>query len=528
MSDQKAVQKLNFNSPWFIIFVFSILGVVAILNHSMWRDELNPWLIVRDSESWGDFIGNIRYEGHPVLWYFSLAILRNIADTPMIMQLFHLGLAINSVAIFWLYSPFDNKQKLLFTFGYLPFYEYFLISRNYAFGMLFIFAFCAAFESRKKTYLILSVLLGLMANSNAYALLISFALLLTLIVEFCFDIEHRNQYFNQNKKYDLWLSIAIIVFCYILAISIITPPADSYLHGGLSSGWSIKFDIAHLLKTIGKLFAGYFLIIPESKRWLDLIVCTLISLFIISLILLKLGKKPFATFFYIFGNLELLAFAYFKFSGSGPRHFGHFYLILLAALWLGSYDQESSFLTNKLRFYKNSAKFVQKWQHITLMAILYIQFFGGIYGFGRDLIIPFSASRETSQYIQKAQINNEFIVASRDANMAALSGYLNQKFYYPELGGMGSFTLFKKGRKDVDQDEILRQVSSILIQPKSPNRILLILHQKLKSNRNDLKIINIKNFERAWVDTERYYLYWVYKDSIKTAKISPPIQELRL
>ncbi|MEH1854281.1 MAG: hypothetical protein V7L11_22000 [Nostoc sp.] len=61
----KYTSRLSFHSPWFIILIFSSLGLIGILNHSMWRDELNPWLIVRDSESFGDLITNIHYEGHP-------------------------------------------------------------------------------------------------------------------------------------------------------------------------------------------------------------------------------------------------------------------------------------------------------------------------------------------------------------------------------------------------------------------------------------------------------------------------------
>ncbi len=143
------------------------------------------------------------------------------------------------------------------------------------------------------------------------------------------------------------------------------------------------------------------------------------------------------------------------------------------------------------------------------MIILYTQFLGGIYSFSRDLVIPFSASRETAQYIQKFGLDKEFIVASRDANMAPLSGYLNRKFYYPELQKIGSFTLFKKDRKDVEQAEILSQINSLLKNQDEQKKILLILNNQLKINRNDLKIVPIKDFQRNWVDSERYYLYWV-------------------
>jgi hypothetical protein len=510
---KKVIKKfsiLSFHSPWFIIIIFSALGLIGILNHSMWRDELNPWLIVRDSKSFGNLIANINYEGHPVLWYFSLAFLRQIADNPVVMQIFHWAITIVSVAIFCLYSPFNYKQKLLFAFGFFPFYEYLLISRNYAFSMLFIFTFCTIFSSRKTTYFYLAILLGLLANSSVHALFVSFSLSLTLLVEFCLDSEHRKQYFSQSQKYDLFLSIAIIVFSFILAIYIITPPPDSYLHGGLNNGWLIQLDIRHFLRSLGRLFGSFLLIIPSHKKWFDLIICAVISLVFVSLTLIKLCVKPFPLFFYTVGNCIILAFTYFRFLGA-PRHFGHFYLIFIAALWLESYYQESKILINKLSIRQNSLKLAHKWHNVAFMLILYFQFIGGVWSFSRDLIIPFSASHETVRYIQQYQLEKEFIVASRDANMAALSGYLNRKFYYPEVQQMGSFTIFKKGRQDVEQSEILRQVTSLFKSQEAKNKILLILNKKLNLNTNDLKIIPIKNFERAWVDSERYYLYWVYE-----------------
>lgn len=56
------------------------------------------------------------------------------------------------------------------------------------------------------------------------------------------------------------------------------------------------------------------------------------------------------------------------------------------------------------------------------MIILYVQFIGGIIGFSREALSfhftnPYSASRETANYIRENDLNNEFIVASEDATM---------------------------------------------------------------------------------------------------------------
>lgn len=78
-----------------------------------------------------------------------------------------------------------------------------------------------------------AILLGLMANTNVYPLLVSLALSSMLLLELVFNQEHRKTYFKQAKQYDLSLSIVILIVLYIIAIYIILPPGDSNNHGGL-------------------------------------------------------------------------------------------------------------------------------------------------------------------------------------------------------------------------------------------------------------------------------------------------------
>jgi hypothetical protein len=272
----------------------------------------------------------------------------------------------------------------------------------------------------------------------------------------------------------------------------------------------VEFDFPYLLKAIGKIFSGYTLIIPNSQRILDLTICAIIALFIITINLFKLWSKPLPLVFYLIAHLEIFAFTYFKYINSTYRHFGHYYFIMLAALWLASYYQESQIFTS-LNLLKNKPIILaQKWHYPLFMTILYIQLLGGIYGYPRDLIIPFSASKETANYLKKNGLESEFIVASRDVNMASISGYLNRKLYYPELKNMGGAFLFlKPGRNDVDHNEVLRQVQLLLEQRENLKQILLIFHQKLEITKPKLNIISLENFENSFTYDEKYYLYTV-------------------
>ena len=147
------------------------------------------------------------------------------------------------------------------------------------------------------------------------------------------------------------------------------------------------------------------------------------------------------------------------------------------------------------------------------MLVLYIQFFGGLYGFGHDIFIPYSASRQVANYLKDNQLADEFVVASRDINMASISGYLGQELYYPEREDFGSFTLFlKHKRQNLTHKQVLERTEKLLLENSDYNnkeRILLILHKELKTTHSNLKITAIKKFKYSWIDTERYYLYWV-------------------
>src|SRR5215469_18650132 len=57
---------------WIITTMFFLLGANLLLHHEMWRDEIQDWLLARDSNSVPRLFANLKYEGHPGLWYLLL------------------------------------------------------------------------------------------------------------------------------------------------------------------------------------------------------------------------------------------------------------------------------------------------------------------------------------------------------------------------------------------------------------------------------------------------------------------------
>ena len=146
-----------------------------VTRHAMWGDEIQAWLIVRDSHSFYELIQNTRYEGHPILWFLLLMGVKQISGSLFAMQFLHVSIATAAVYLFLRYSPFTRIQKILFILGYYSFYEYLIISRNYGIGVLLIFAYCVLMKDEKRNQLLIGAVLFLLAQTSIFGLIISIA-----------------------------------------------------------------------------------------------------------------------------------------------------------------------------------------------------------------------------------------------------------------------------------------------------------------------------------------------------------------
>ena len=471
----------------FLYFViFSALVAWGIFNHAMWRDELNGWLIARDTQSWAEFFNAVKYEGHPLLWYIALALLNKLSHDPILMKIFHLFLSVTSIYLFLKYAPFKKLERVLFIFGYLPIYEYSLISRNYMIGILFLLIFLVIYSSRKNDYGSQMLILAILANTNAYCLLISLALAIFVILE----SKQKQQAFKSLMLYLVGLAISLYT---------LLPPSDSRLQGGASQ-WFWHFDGYRLAQSITRIWNAYVMILVpgDGKIW-DVTGFSLLSLGLLAFTIKILYKKPYVLFFYIFASWEILLFTYLKFLGS-PRHYGMLYIILISSLWLAQ--------SGKRFDYKPI-----RYQRSFILAILIAQVLAGLVAYVRDLSLPFSASRETAHYIKEHKLENSTLVGSEDFAVSPISGYLGKKIYYPEIKGYGSYVLFNGNRKEVNDLEILQQIKN-LIKTKQDN-ILLILNHAMAPNttQKDIQIEPIEKFTNSLISNEQYYLY-----SIKNEK----------
>ncbi len=494
----------------FLPILFIIIGLFGAFNHALWRDEMQGWLVAWHSDNLIDLWKNNAPSGHPVLWSLLIYFSKNITGTPLSMQLMHWFLGSSAILIFWRFSPFNITNKALFTFGYFPFWEYFFISRHYVIAELIIFTFCSIYHLKGKTYIPFSICIGLLANTQALSWSLAFAIGMTLLFDWFLNPNQRKNY-QKNKNWILDLTTSIIISSTLLcfgAFSLLQVRDSVKLISSL-------IDIRHFLRVVGQIFGGYVLIIPNSSRFIDLFLCAIITFILLfSTITFIKFYRP-AIIYFFSGILFLFLFNYFLFLGDGSRHYGYYFLLIISSLWLALSNQEKQLTFSNLQtlFTKGNLLYFPR----LLTFCLTIHLVVGIHMVVNDFRVPYSSGKETAQYIQTKGWEDYPIFATRDVEVATVSGYLDREFYLPELNGFGSYAQWNN-RLILDRTKTLDEVEIYLDKFPKVNRLLLLL-----SNRSSIKnlepgesiyykkfkVIADSKFEKSFHDSEIFHLYWV-------------------
>ena len=142
---------------------------------------------------------------------------------------------------------------------------------------------------------------------------------------------------------------------------------------------SIDVSLKSILVALGRYLGGNILIVPNSSRWLDLSVSASVSiaLMIATILYIRCSRK--ALLFYCSSTFCLLCFNAAVYSGAGSRHFGVYFIIIMASVWLCRSDlslSSSSSVVDVKQPYLVESK---SGFSLFLSIILAIHFFAGIH-----------------------------------------------------------------------------------------------------------------------------------------------------
>jgi len=425
-----------------VSFLFLVVAGITSANHEMWRDELQSWLISRDSSSPLAIFHNIRYEGHPFLWFLLIWPFTRITDSPEVIQLVNVLFAAAAIFVIGAFAPVSRWARGAVAFGYFPLYEYGSIARNYAIGLLALVSFCAIFPHRRKKPLVAGVLLFLAANASLHACILAVAAVVVLALEL---LRYPPE---PSSRASAWTGIGIACGGIALSIFQMIPPADT----GFAAGWNFTLDgsvLEQVLQTITNAYlplrktgpdfweSGLFASVPLYDRYTyigGLIFFTLASLSLI--------RRPAALAYYLTGSLGLLLFFYIKYSGF-IRHHGFLFISFCTAVWLAR-------TMNPIALPKplNAAGlWAERCMAVLAPIILTAQIAGATIAVAAENKYVFSAAKSTANVIRQNKLDSLPLVAGEDFMTVAVIGYLNKnRVFYPSGRRWGSYIIWDKLR----------------------------------------------------------------------------------
>lgn len=478
--------------------LFFAVQMPVLISHELWRDEIQAWSIVAKSESLTGLWNNTKYEGHPKLWFYLLYLLQQITPDIAFMKLLHLSIATMVVLVVLTFSPFGLRTNLLMCGGYFFAYEYSVISRNYAIGILLLFLATGIFlKYRGRCLLLLSAVLCLAFQTNAYAAILS-GLLFGYIL---WELLASKEVPPSGIAFPVLIGLAGVGISFASA----SPPAD----GGFAAGWGNDISLDSLGRTFATIERS-FVPLPAIKTqfWNTNILdgirgqlalqCSLSALLLLATgFYLRHDRKVCALF--VLGVSSILLFTLVKYFGY-LRHHGHMFILFLLCAWL--IQPSTQFVLNSDKANRSVISATVGSRFVTGLLVLQViaASFAGYF----ELTGPFSNAEKAARFLQSREVEAG-VVGDKDYATSAVAGLLAQDFYYPASGTEGTYITWNDSRKDVSYGALLANVDRVA--RRARNDAVVVLSYPLWPEPKHWH--RLAQFSGAIVADENFYLYTV-------------------
>ena len=496
-----------------IYLIYIVLLILGLYHHEMWRDEYEEFLQARDAEG---LLGleNTMNQGHAMLWQGCLWIITRFTHNPVAMQILH-GLIAACVAFVLIFkSPFKIWQSGLLLLGYFFLFEYAIISRCYAFGVLFILLFAGNYSTNLKLTWQGAILLFLLANTSVYAMLLTTVLAIWILAkDVIFD--KSNWKLNLYKQVPMLL---LVIFGILMAYLQIHPSANNSFPTYLVT-W--PFDQFRFEVAFTQLFSAFVPICKFQNQhfWntnfmmnIEGNLYWLWSLLVLCIISIPFVRRGWILLLWMGGIILVLFFQYYI-GLRYTRYYGHFFILWLICMWLASMYYEPSLFFRKI----NTAIFT---------LVILAQAIGGIMIYKADWKLKFSRGKEAAKYLEAKGFSKNYMMGSVDFALSPIAAELDRKIYYMQHKYLCSFTKYDKARlQSMDSHDIVDALNS---SPKKEQMIFIATHpipqfdyfkdwsEKRKPNREfsfgDYKFYCLAYFKPGIEHQERYWLFKVEKN----------------
>lgn len=422
-----------------IMLCYSIITFIILLFHESWRDEAQAWLIARDLNII-DIFGQMKYEGHPVIWYLILVPFAKLGLPYIFVKI--VSWLICNIAV-WLIlkkAPFNIFIKILFIFSMPMIYLYPSISRSYCLIPLAITIVAIYFGQRheKPIQYILSILF--LANTHVIMYgMVGILLLLFYIEEL---IQNRKTNSKEQKK-KVYISLIVIIVGLILTLIPILISMTTNTDVSLTSNTSIFEDTKLKMENAyEKIMTGCF---GENELILKIVAIALIILLCYEI------RYHFKNALVIIctEGLQFLIYTY-VYMGSEQR-VSTLILLMMFIFWIQNdkkektvnMDKNEKELVNNQKYLKRQKRKEQLTNvaEYILVFVLIINIANGMDAVNKEIKTTYSSSYETSEWIKNNLEDDSIFICTNMPLSSAIIPYIGKDvFWSPQTLDYFSFT----------------------------------------------------------------------------------------
>ncbi len=242
-----------------MLAILAGLVLYTASKHEPWADEAQAWLLARDFSWFRLLVSELRYEGHPAIWFTILSPAIHVFHLPYSCFGYLAGLlAIVGLGVLIFMAPFPRALRYLICFSFFFVYQYAVVARPYVLAPLV--GFLAAYFYRKglPRVMTFAVILCLMMHLSSYTALIAFA----LAVAYAVQLLLRWKEISKADRSRIFRATALLFFSAVLLVLILYPRPDSTLVAD-----AVKMTFHHHLQLareglVGALSDSAFATIP--------------------------------------------------------------------------------------------------------------------------------------------------------------------------------------------------------------------------------------------------------------------------
>jgi hypothetical protein len=186
-------------SLWIAFASYAIITGVLSLRHTMWRDELQLWLVASKSSTFGELLKNISNENRPMGYFIFCWIVSRFTSNPEWLKLTNWLISIFMSYIVLFQLKIKNTIKILFLCGVIPLIGYSHIAQDYMLGTLLFITLLKYFLDGRKNPMFFFVAF-VIANIHVLFLFASAGFVFIYFLDSITTSQSLKQFLNLNRR----------------------------------------------------------------------------------------------------------------------------------------------------------------------------------------------------------------------------------------------------------------------------------------------------------------------------------------